>query len=90
MSFTENAKKIVTDTADNVVKASSELIVNAKLKYRIYDAGIDKKRLLEKLGQLSYAEYMGEAESSDEKEELCTKIRELDSYINEMKEKLNK
>ena len=90
MSFAENAKKIVSDTADNVVKASSELIENSKLKYKIYDAGIDKKRLFEKLGKLVYAEYMGNVELSGEKDELCSEIREIEAYIEAMKEKLEK
>lgn len=90
MSFTENAKKIVSDTADTVVKASSELIENSKLKYKIYDAGIDKKRLLEKLGALSYAEFKGEEADSAEKEALCTEICEITAYIDSMKEKLGK
>ena len=90
MSFTENAKKIVSDTADNVVKASSELIENSKLKYRIYDVGIDKKRLFEKLGKLVYAEYIGNEELSEDKERICADIREIETYIKEMKEKLEK
>ncbi len=89
MSFTENAKKVVTDTAESVVKASGEFVENSKLKYKIYDAGIDKKRLLEKLGKLVYAEHRGEVEDyADKKEKLCTEIADIDEYIDQLKNQI--
>ncbi len=90
MSFAENARKIMVDTADNVVKASGEFYEKSKLKYKIYDAGIDRKRLLAKLGKLTYNEFLGQDADAEKKEQLCEEIRDIESYINGMKEKLNK
>ena len=90
MSFAENAKKILTETTENVVKASSEFIETSKIKYRIYDSKIDLKRLFEKLGRISYAEFCEDVDMSEEKEEIYLKISELEKYIEELNEKLSR
>ena len=90
MSFTENAKKIFTETAESVVKASGDILENSKNKYRIYDAKIDLKKLFEKLGQLSDKEYTDDVDLSAEKEELSIQIKELELYIEELTEKVSR
>ncbi len=91
MSFSENAKKVVTDATGNFVKASGEFVETSKIKYKIYDAGIDRKRLLEKLGRLVYAQHMSGVEDYENKRErLCSDIAEIEGYIKNLKEKLNK
>lgn len=90
MSFVDNAKKIVTDTAENVVKASGELIENSKIKYRLFDANIDIKKLYEKLGKYVYDEYNTDEDFSTEKEDICVQIKELKAYIDELNEKVNR
>ncbi len=90
MSFTENAKKIFTETAESVVKASGDILENSKNKYRIYDAKIDLKKLFEKLGQLSYNEYTENTDLSSDKEELFIQIKELELYIEELSEKVSR
>ncbi len=89
MSFTENAKKVITNTAETVVKASGEFVENSKTKYKIYDAGIDQKRLFEKLGKLVFEDFKNENGDFDgEKETLCAEILEIEGYIQQLKEQI--
>lgn len=90
MSFSDNAKKIFTETAESVVKASGDIIETSKNKYRLYDAKIDLKKLFEKIGKISYEEYVDGTDMIAEKEELFIQIRELEAYIKELTEKLGR
>ena len=90
MSFTENAKKILTETTETVVKASGDIIELSKNKYRIYDSKIDLKRLFEKLGQIVYEEKTEDTDLSEEKEELYEKIEELEAYIEDLTKKISR
>ncbi len=90
MSFSDNAKKIFTETAESVVKASGDIIEASKNKYRLYDAKIDLKKLFEKIGKISYKEYVDGVEITEEKEELFVQIRELEAYIEELSEKVGR
>ena len=85
----ENAKKVVTDAADTVVKASGEFIEKTKIKYRIYDTKIDIKRLYEELGKVAYADYKNEENSEEEKERIFAEIKEKELYLEELNEKLD-
>lgn len=87
MSFGENAKKILTDTAENVVKASGDIWEASKNKYRLYDAKIDLKKLYENLGRLAFEEYTNSTDCEAEKENLYSQIVEIEAYINELTEK---
>ena len=86
MSFTENAKKIVVNTAETVVKASGDILENSKLKYKIYDAKIDLKKAFEDLGRAFYTEYITGENLEDEREDICVKIREIKSYIEDLRD----
>ena len=89
MSFAENAKKIVVNTAETVVKASGDILENSKLKYKIYDAKIDLKKAFEDLGKAFYTEYITGENLEDEREDICVKIREIKNYIEDLEERLN-
>ena len=89
MSFAENAKKIVVNTAETVVKASGDILENSKLKYKIYDAKIDLKKAFEDLGKAFYTEYITGENLEDEREDICVKIREIKNYIENLEERLN-
>ncbi len=86
----ENAKKVVTDAADTVVKASGDFIEKTKVKYRIYDTKIDIKRLYEELGKIAYEDYKNDEDSENEKERIYVEIREKEMYLKELNEKLDK
>ena len=88
MSFTENAKKIVVNTAETVVKASGEIIESSKTKYKIYDAKIDLKKAFEDLGKAFYKEYITGENLEEKREDICVKIREIESYIEDLEERL--
>ncbi len=88
MSFAENAKKIVVNTAETVVKASGDILENSKIKYKIYDAKIDLKKAYEDLGKAFYTEYTTGENLEQEREDICVKIREIKSYIEDLENKL--
>ncbi len=83
----EKAKKMATDVAETVVKASGEIIEKSKTKYRIYDAGIDLRRLFEKLGKAVYEDYKNDGTESEKIQNICTEIREKELYIESLSEK---
>lgn len=87
MAFTDNAKKVVIDAADTVVKASGAVIEKSKVKYAMYDAKIDIRRYYEELGQTVYAGYKSGEDCSEQVEEICAMIKEKEELIEELNEK---
>ena len=90
MSFGDNVKKILTETAKIAVKKSGEVIETAKNKYSEFDIQSSVDSLYKELGKKVYDGYKNDSDVSDTITMLCEEIDEKMSELDDVKTKSNK
>ena len=87
MSFGENFKRVVSNTARIAVKKSNEVIETAKNKYTEFDINGEIDGLYISLGKKVFNAYNEDVDVSEEIKELCSKIEEKLSELQSLKNK---
>lgn len=87
MSFGENLKRIVSNTARIAVKKSEEVIETAKNKYNEFDLNGEIDGLYRELGKMVYTAFNEDSDVSDEIKGLCSKIDDKLSELESIKNK---
>ena len=87
MSFGENLKRIVSNTARMAVKKSEEVIETAKNKYNEFDLNGEIDGLYRELGKMVYTAFKEDLDGSDEIKDLCSKIDDKRSELESIKNK---
>jgi len=85
MSFGENLKRIVSNTARIAVKKSEEVIETAKNKYNEFDLNGEIDGLYRELGKMVYTAFNEDSDVSDEIKGLCSKIDDKLSELESIK-----
>lgn len=87
MSFGENLKRMVSNTARIAVKKSEEVIETAKNKYNEFDLNGEIDGLYRELGKMVYTAFNDDSDVSEEIKGLCSKIDEKLSELEAIKNK---
>ena len=87
MSFGENLKRIVSNTARIAVKKSEEVIETAKNKYNEFDLNGEIDGLYRDLGKIVYTAYNEDTDVSEVIKGLCSQIDEKLSELEAIKNK---
>lgn len=87
MSFGDNIKQILKNTAKIAVKKSGEVIETAKSKYNEFDIQNEIDKTYKDLGRLVYEGYKNDKDVSDVITGLCHDIDEKMINLNNIKNK---
>lgn len=87
MSFSDNFKRVVSDTARIAVKKSGEVIETAKNKYNEFDLSGEIDSLYRDLGKIVYTAYNEDTDISEDIKELCAKVDEKLAELENLKNK---
>lgn len=87
MSFGDNFKRVVSDTARIAVKKSGEVIETAKNKYNEFDLNSELDSIYREIGKVVYTAFNEDTDVSEEIKSLCAKVDEKLAELETLKNK---